>query len=77
MDRELWTIVLDSVKRCAKRLPRPTRRPAYADWLIVAIYLWGVWHERPLCWGCDDRARIMAASFGPASSRASASSPAA
>lgn len=56
MDRELWTIVLDSVKRCAKRLPRPKRRPAYADWLIVAIYLWCVWHERPLCWGCDDRA---------------------
>jgi Transposase DDE domain len=57
MDRELWRIVLDSIKRCAKRLPRPTRRPTYADWLIAAIYLWCVWHERPLCWGCcGDRA---------------------
>jgi hypothetical protein len=53
MDRELWTIVLDSIKRAAEQLPRPRRRPAYADWLIAALYLWCVWHERPLCWGCD------------------------
>jgi hypothetical protein len=25
----------------------------YSDALIVALYIWTVWHDRPLCWGVD------------------------
>lgn len=55
MDRELWAEVLGAVKRAAKRVGwhGGRRRPRYANWLIVAMYLWCVWHDRPLCWGCD------------------------
>jgi hypothetical protein len=53
MDRELWTIVLAAIKRAARVVERLGRRPTYADWLIVAMYLWCVWHDRPLCWACD------------------------
>jgi hypothetical protein len=54
MDRELWAAVMAAVKRAARRLPRPgRRRPRFADWLVAAMYLWCVWHDRPLCWACD------------------------
>ena len=54
MDRELWESVLGAVRRAAKSLPRPgRRRPEFAEWLVAAMYLWCVWHDRPLCWACD------------------------
>jgi hypothetical protein len=27
----------------------------FSDVLIVGMYLWSVWHDRPLCWACDRR----------------------
>jgi hypothetical protein len=55
MDRELWTLVFAAVKRAAKRVGwnGGRRRPSYPNWLIVAMYIWCCWHDRPLCWGCD------------------------
>ena len=55
MDRELWTLVFDAVKRAAREVGwnGGRRRPVYPNWLIVAMYLWCVWHDRPLCWACD------------------------
>ena len=53
MDRELWRTVLSEVKRAARRVPRVGRRPRFADWLIVALYIWSVWHDRCLSWACD------------------------
>jgi hypothetical protein len=53
MDREIWTLNLAAIKRAARALKRSGRRPKFADWLIVAMYLWSVWHDRPLCWACD------------------------
>jgi hypothetical protein len=53
LDRDLWRKLLSSVKRAARSLPKAKRRPKFPDWLIVAMYLWCVWHDRPLCWGCD------------------------
>ena len=49
-DREQWVLVLSAVKRAARRLPKPARRPKFPDWLIVAMYLWAVWHDRCLSW---------------------------
>lgn len=55
MDRELWTLVLATVKRAAKEVGwnGGRRAPRYPNWLIVAMYLWSVWHDRTLSWACD------------------------
>lgn len=52
MDRDAWKLTLAAVKRAARRLPRPARRFAFADWLVVAMYLWAVAHDRPQSWAC-------------------------
>jgi Transposase DDE domain len=56
MDRDQWKVVLEAVKRAARevnRSHRPRRRPRFADWLIVAMFLWAVAHDRPQSWACD------------------------
>ncbi len=55
MDRELWTKLLSAVRRAAKRVGwhGGQRFPDYPNWLIVAMYFWTVWHDRPLCWACQ------------------------
>lgn len=55
MDRELWTLILAAVKRAAEEVGwnGGRRKPRYPNRLIVAMYLWCVWHDRPLCWACD------------------------
>lgn len=56
MDRESWKLVLSSVRRAARRVnkthPRQ-RKPRFADWLIVAMFLWAVANDRPQCWACN------------------------
>jgi len=54
MDRELWTSILRAVQRAAARVGwnGGRRKPVYANWLIVAMYIWSVWHDRPLSWAC-------------------------
>jgi hypothetical protein len=54
MDYELWTSVLIAIHRAAKRVGwhGGRRKPVYANWLIVAMYVWSVWHDRPLSWAC-------------------------
>ena len=55
MDRELWTALLTEVRRAAGRVGwnGGRRQPAFSNGLIVAMYCWSVWHDRPLCWACD------------------------
>jgi len=52
-EREQWHTVLSAVKRAARRLPKPKRRPKFSDWLVVALFLWAAWHDRCLSWACD------------------------
>ena len=52
MDSHEWKIVYQMVRRVDRRIPRYGRRPTYSDVLIVAMYLWSVAHDRPLCWAC-------------------------
>jgi hypothetical protein len=54
MDRELWTSILLAVQRAAAHVGwnGGRRKPVYANWLIVAMYIWSVWHDRPLSWAC-------------------------
>jgi len=53
MDREVWRALTAAVRSADRRVGRTGRRPRYSDQLIVRMYLWCVWHDRPLCWACD------------------------
>jgi hypothetical protein len=56
MDREIWAIVMDAVRRAAGRVQttrRSGRKLTFPHWLIVAMYLWAVWHNQCLSWACD------------------------
>jgi hypothetical protein len=56
MDRDQWSVVLQSLKRASRQVLKehpPLRRPRFADWLIAAMYLWAVAHDRPQGWACD------------------------
>lgn len=55
MDREIWGIVMAAIKRASRAVERELggRTPRYPNWLIVAMYVWAVWHDRTLSWACD------------------------
>ena len=55
MDRDVWGIVMTTVKRACRAVERELggRTPRYPNWLVVAMYLWAVWHDRTLSWACD------------------------
>lgn len=55
MDSHVWRLVYRTIREVDRGLPRHGRRPVFGDVLIVAIYIWTVEHDRPLCWGCDRR----------------------
>jgi len=50
----VWAAVLRAVRRAAARVGwnGGRRRPVYRNRLIVVMYAWSVWHDRPLCWAC-------------------------
>lgn len=53
MDRRIWKIITPVVVSVNRSVPRTGRRPFYSDVLILRMYLWAVWHDRPLYWACD------------------------
>jgi hypothetical protein len=55
VDRELWTLVLGTIKRAAREVGwnGGRRAPRFPNWLIVAMYAWSTWHDRTLSWACD------------------------
>lgn len=53
MDLKVWRVLTAAVRSADRRVPRHGRRPRYSDALIVRMYLWCVWHDRPLCWACQ------------------------
>jgi hypothetical protein len=54
IDRGLWTRVTVAVKRAVRAVGRGGRRRCpFDDVLILRVYLWAAWHDRPLCWACD------------------------
>lgn len=56
MSSQEWQQVYQAIRRVDKNVPRMGRkRPRYDDVLIVAMYVWSVWHDRPLCWATERR----------------------
>lgn len=53
MDSQTWRTVYRAISSANRSIPRFGRTPQYSDTLIVAMYLWSVWHDRPLSWASD------------------------
>lgn len=53
MDSHVWKVIYQAIRRADRSIPRSGRRPSYSDGLIVAMYVWSVGHDRPLCWACE------------------------
>lgn len=53
MDRNVWRVLTAAVRSADRRVPRSGRRMQFSDQLILRMYLWCVWHDRPLCWASD------------------------
>ena len=53
MDSQGWRCLYRIVVQEARRWPRRQRRPKFTDALIVGMFLWAVWHDRPMCWACQ------------------------
>lgn len=52
MDRDIWTTLRCAVAMVTRRLGRPRRRFEFSDRCILLMWLWAVYHDRPLCWAC-------------------------
>lgn len=53
MDSHVWRRVYSTVRSVDRSVPRTGRSKQFSDVLVVGMYLWSVWHDRPLCWACD------------------------
>lgn len=53
MDKKVWSIITKMIVSVNRTIKRTGRRPHYSDVLIVRMYLWAVWHDRPMCWACN------------------------
>ncbi len=53
MSSHVWKLVYQTLRRVNRRIPKQGRTCQYSDTLIVAMYLWAVFHDRPLCWAVD------------------------
>lgn len=55
MDKKVWSIITKVIVSVNRSIDRNGRRPRYSDVLIVRMYLWAAWHDRPMCWACHRR----------------------
>lgn len=54
MERELWIALYRMLRAAARRVPRH-KRVRVGDAVIVAVYVWAVLHDRPVCWATQRR----------------------
>lgn len=53
MSSQIWQTVYRTIRMVNRSVVRLGRCPTFPDTLIVAMYFWSVWHDRPLCWAGD------------------------
>lgn len=53
MNSHVWKLVYHGLRRVNRRVPKQGRSCQYPDTLIMGMYLWAVFHDRPLCWAAD------------------------
>lgn len=52
MDKKIWSTITQIVVSLNRSIKKFGRRTQYSDVLVVRMYLWSVWHDRPLSWAC-------------------------
>ena len=51
MDRHAWQVIYQTIREVNRTIPYPNRPwQQYSDVLIVAMFLWSVAWDRPMCW---------------------------
>ncbi len=53
MDKRIWSIITKIIVSVNRTSPSQTRRPIFSEVLILRMYFWTVWHDRPLSWASD------------------------
>ena len=53
MSSHVWRLVYQNLRRVNRRIPQEGRACRYDDLLIVGMFLWAAFHDRPLCWAVD------------------------
>ena len=53
MDQRMWGIITRTIVRVNRSIRRPGRRPTFSDVLMLRMYFWAVWHDRPQGWACQ------------------------
>jgi len=53
MTDQEWQLIYHTIRSVERGFSRPVRRCTYSDVLIIAMYIWTVAHDRPLCWGVE------------------------
>lgn len=48
-----WALVRNAIIAANRNVPRKGRKPVYTDCLIVKMYFWSVYNDRPLRWASD------------------------
>ena len=48
-----WKTMYHTIRMANRSIAQKGRRPVYPDTLIVAMYLWAVWHDRPMSWAAN------------------------
>lgn len=55
MSSHVWQVVYQMIREVERQTPRTMRKCLYSDTLIVAMFVWSVMHDRPMCWAADRR----------------------
>ncbi len=53
MSSHVWRLVYQGLRRVNRRISKQGRKCRYDDTMIVAMHLWAVFHDRPMCWAAD------------------------
>jgi hypothetical protein len=51
VERELWSILYPLLRRLGNDFSQ--KYVHFQPWVLVAVTLWAVLHDRPICWACD------------------------
>lgn len=53
MERELWPLLYRELRACAKDISQ--KYVQIHPWVLIAVCLWAILHDRPAEWACDPR----------------------
>ncbi len=55
MERELWPLLYPLLREAGRAVRQ--KDVSYPPWVLAALHVWAVLHDRPAGWACDPRHR--------------------